>query len=87
MTDASNEEARIDATASALYRRVSERAASFDVGISPEELAELAVRLDMGKDELAALEAVFTYLADKHHDQVIDMRTVRITDSYSTLRR
>ena len=70
--DTGNVEARVDATATALYRRVSERAASFDVGISPEELAELAVRLDMGKDELAALEAVFAYLADKHHDQVIE---------------
>lgn len=67
----SNVEARVDATATALYRRVSERASSFDVGISPEELAELAVRLDMGRNELDALEAVFTYLADKHHDQVI----------------
>ncbi|MBQ9002391.1 MAG: hypothetical protein IJ087_11105, partial [Eggerthellaceae bacterium] len=66
-----NAEARIDATTTALYKRVSERAASFDVGLSPEELAELAVRLDMGRGELAALEAVFTYLADKHHDQVI----------------
>lgn len=69
--DTSNVEARVDATATALYRRVSERAASFDVGISPEELAELAVRLDMGRDELNALESVFTYLSDKHHDQVI----------------
>lgn len=56
----SNVEARVDATATALYRRVSERASSFDVGISPEELAELAVRLDMGRNELDALEAVFT---------------------------
>jgi DNA replication protein DnaC len=71
-TVTSNAEARIDAGATALYRRVSEQAASFDVPISPEELAELAVRLDMGKNELAALEAVFTYLADKHHDQVIE---------------
>lgn len=67
-----NAEARcVDAAATALYRRVSERAASFGVGISPEELAELAVRLDMGSGELAALEAVFTHLADKHRDQVI----------------
>lgn len=66
-----NAAARIDAGASALYRRVSERAASFDVAVSPEELAELAVRGDMGAGELAALEAVFTYLADKHHEQVI----------------
>lgn len=66
-----NAAARIDAGASALYRRVSERAASFGVAVSPEELAELAVRGDMGADELAALEAVFTYLADKHHEQVI----------------
>lgn len=63
--------AAVDAPATALYGRVSERAAFLDVSISPEELAELAVRLDMGGDELSALEAVFTYLADKRHDQVI----------------
>lgn len=40
-----------DAPATALYRRVSERAASLDVDISPEELAELAVRLDTGGGE------------------------------------
>lgn len=40
----------IGASATALYRRVSERAASLNVGISPEELAELVVRLDMGED-------------------------------------
>ena len=67
-----NAEARIDATAAALYGRVSERAGSFGVAISPEEVAELAVRSDMGEGELAALEAVFDYLADKHHDQVIE---------------
>ena len=61
----------IGASATALYRRVSERAASLNVGISPEELAELVVRLDMGEDWLAALEAIFTYLADKYHDHVI----------------
>ena len=63
--------AAVDAPATALYGRVSERAAFLDVSISPEELADLAVRLDMGGDELSALEAVFTYLADKRHDQVI----------------
>ena len=63
--------AAVDAPAAALYGRVSERAAFLDVSISPEELADLAVRLDMGGDELSALEAVFTYLADKRHDQVI----------------
>lgn len=63
--------AAVDAPATALYGRVSERAAFLDVGISPEELADLAVRLDMGEDELSALEAVFTYLADKRRDQVI----------------
>lgn len=57
--------AAVDAPATALYGRVSERAAFLDVSISPEELADLAVRLDMGGDELSALEAVFTYLADK----------------------
>lgn len=64
--------AAVDAPATALYGRVSERAAFLDVSISPEELADLAVRLDMGGDELSALEAVFTYLADKRHDQVIN---------------
>ena len=63
--------AAVDAPATALYGRVSERAAFLDVSISPEELADLAARLDMGGDELSALEAVFTYLADKRHDQVI----------------
>ena len=71
MIDENNATARIDATATALYGRVSSHAASFDVAISPEELAELAVRNDMGEGELAALDAVFAYLADKHHDQVI----------------
>ena len=56
----------------AIYSRVSERAADFNVGIAPEEIAELAVRCDMGTSELRALEAMFTYLADKHHDQVIE---------------
>ena len=56
----------------ALHRRVGERAASFGVEISPDELAELAVRGDMGRSEPAALEAVFAYLAGKHHDQVIE---------------
>ena len=64
--------ARIDASVTALYKRVSEHAASFDVAISPEELAELAVRNDMGADELAALDATFAYLADKYHDQTIE---------------
>ena len=72
MTDVGNVEARINAAVSTLYRRVSERAGSFNVLISPEELAELAVWLGMGEGKLAALEAVFAYLADKHHDQVIE---------------
>ena len=66
-----NAAARIDAGVTALYGRVSEHAASFGVAISPDELAEQAVRDDMGAEELKALDAVFSYLADKHHDQVI----------------
>lgn len=66
-----NAAARIDASVTALYGRVSEHAASFGVAISPDELAEQAVRNDMGAEELKALDAVFSYLADKHHDQVI----------------
>lgn len=57
--------------AEALYARVSEHAAALGVALSPEELAGLAVRGDMGEGELAALEAVFSHLADKRHDQVI----------------
>ena len=58
--------------AAAVYDRVSARAASLGVAIAPEELAELAVRHSMGGGELAALDAVFSYLADKRHDQVIE---------------
>ena len=63
-----------DATTNAadVYARVSEHAGSFDVSISPEEIAELAVRNDMGAEELAAVDAVFAYLADKHHEQTIE---------------
>ena len=57
--------------AAAVYDRVSARAASLGVAIAPEELAELAVRHSMGGGELAALDAVFSYLADKRHDQVM----------------
>lgn len=57
--------------AEALYARVSEHAAALGVALSPEELAGLTVRGDMGEGELAALEAVFSHLADKRHDQVI----------------
>lgn len=59
--------------AAAIYGRVSAHAASLGVAIAPEGLAELAVRHDMGGSELAALGAVFSYLADKRHDQVIEM--------------
>lgn len=41
--------------AEALYARVSEHAAALGVALSPEELAGLAVRGDMGEGELAAL--------------------------------
>ena len=54
-----------------LYGRIGANAASLGVALAPEELAELAVRHDMGEDELAALDAVFAYLAEKRHDQVI----------------
>ena len=40
--------AAVDAPATALYGRVSERAAFLDVSISPEELADLAGRPDLG---------------------------------------
>lgn len=55
-----------------ICRCVSAHAASLGVAIAPEELAELAVRHDMGTSEIAALNAVFAYLADKRHDQVIE---------------
>ena len=59
-------------TTAVIYRCVSAHAASLGVAIAPEELAELAVRHDMGTSEIAALNAVFAYLADKRHDQVIE---------------
>lgn len=55
-----------------LYGRIGANAASLGVALAPEELAELAVRHDMGEGELAALDAVFAYLAEKRHDQVIE---------------
>ena len=61
--------AEIDTTA--LFGRISEHASSLGTGISPSELAELAVRGDMGADELEAIDAVFAYLDGKRHDQVI----------------
>lgn len=72
MADTTNAEARTGASAASLYNRVSEHAASFDVCIEPAELAELAMGADMGESELAAIESVFSYLAGKHHDQVIE---------------
>ncbi len=54
-----------------IYAHVSERAAAFGVSISPEEMAEIAVREDFGACELHAVTEVFSYLADKHHEQVI----------------
>ena len=56
----------------ALYGRASEHAGSFGISILPEELAELAVRNDMGEEELKAIETLFAYLADRHHDQQIE---------------
>jgi DNA replication protein DnaC len=54
------------------YSSISAAAASFKVDITAEELAELAVRGDFGDAELAAIGAVFEYLAQKHHDSVIE---------------
>lgn len=68
MTDAITE----TAGAVSPYGRIGELAASFGMTMAPEEVAELAVRNDMGDDELAAIEAAFSYLADKRHLQTID---------------
>lgn len=53
------------------FGRISAHASSLGLAVSPEELAEIAARDDMGESELAALDAVFAYLSDKRHDQVI----------------
>lgn len=53
------------------FGRISAHASSLGLAVSPEELAEIAARDDMGESELAALDAVFAHLSDKRHDQVI----------------
>lgn len=54
------------------HARISGHAASFGVELPPEEIAGLAVRNDPGQDEPAAPERALPYLAEKHHDQVIE---------------
>lgn len=53
------------------FGRISAHASSLGLAVSPEELAEIAARDDMGESELAALDVVFAYLSEKRHDQVI----------------
>lgn len=59
------------AIAADIYAEISRNAGSFEVTLSPDEVAELAVRNDFGEEELAAVSEVFGYLARKHHDSVI----------------
>ena len=54
-----------------VYGRVAECAGALGMAVEPEELAALAERVEMGESELAAVDAVFAYLAEKRHDQVI----------------
>ena len=61
-----------DADVSSLYDRVREHADALGMAISNGELAELAVRCDMGAGELSAIEALLSYLRDKRRDQVIN---------------
>lgn len=61
-----------DADVSSLYDRVREHADALGMTISAGELAELAVRCDMGAGELSAIEALLSYLRDKRRDQVIN---------------
>lgn len=55
-----------------LYASISAAASGFKVAMTPEEVAELAVRSDFGDDELRAVESVFAYLAKTQHDKTID---------------
>ena len=55
-----------------VYGAISADAGSFKVNIALEELAALACTHDFGDEELEAVREVFSYLAGKHHDAVID---------------
>lgn len=57
--------------AGALFKGISESAASFKVRFEPEEVAALAEALSLGTAELQAIAGAFEYLEQKHHDSVI----------------
>lgn len=57
--------------AGALFKGISESAASFKVRFEPEEVAALAEALSLGTAELQAIAGAFSYLEQKHHDSVI----------------
>ncbi len=58
-------------SAGALFKGISESAASFKVRFEPEEVAALAEALSLGTAELQAIAGAFSYLEQKHHDSVI----------------
>lgn len=58
-------------SAGALFKGISESAASFKVRFEPEEVAALAEALSLGTAELQAIASAFEYLEQKHHDSVI----------------
>lgn len=55
-----------------IYHAISGKAHASGLALGPEEVAELAVREDMGSEELSAVERVFGYLADRRHAQIIE---------------
>lgn len=57
--------------AATVYERIGEVAGSLGLRLRPDELAELAVRCDLGESELEAVSSVFSYLAGKSHERTI----------------
>ncbi len=54
-----------------LYAEICRSGAAFKVRLEPEEVAEVATRLDFGPEGLRAISEMFGYLEDGHRDKVI----------------
>lgn len=62
-----------ESAANDAYAAISAAAASLKMDLPAEELAELAVREDLGDEELAAVRKVFEHLAERRHEATIEM--------------
>lgn len=61
------------AAAEGVYATISDLASRLNVGIDAGELAELAVRRDLGDEGPAAIRDLSAYLADGRHQATIEM--------------